>query len=79
MAIVIGIIAAHTYTGTTFSRIHGSRHITMDHVFNGTFYARTASLRWVPEGALFYLLRYVLLTLPQREMASTLRWCHPVA
>ena len=52
VAIVIGIIAAHTYTGTTFARIRGVQHITMDHIFNGTFYAKHVGLRWVPEGAL---------------------------
>ena len=49
-AILIGIFAAFTYTGTTFAPLRGTRPLTMDHVFNGTFHARHASLRWVPEG-----------------------------
>ncbi|KAI0954671.1 hypothetical protein AcW1_006484 [Taiwanofungus camphoratus] len=48
MATVIGIFAARSYTGTPF-RIHGTRHITMDHVFNGTFSAQRQSILWVPE------------------------------
>ncbi|PCH36456.1 dipeptidyl aminopeptidase [Wolfiporia cocos MD-104 SS10] len=48
MAGVIGILAARSYTGTPY-RVHGTKHITMDHVFNGTFYARRESVMWVPE------------------------------
>jgi len=48
MAAVIGIFAARSYTGTPY-RIHGTRHITMDHVFNGTFSAKRESILWVPE------------------------------
>ncbi|KAI5120961.1 hypothetical protein M0805_001665 [Coniferiporia weirii] len=49
MAVVVGIFAAHTYTGNSSARIRGSRPLTMDHVFNGTFSAQRSSLRWVPE------------------------------
>ncbi|KAH8104292.1 dipeptidyl aminopeptidase [Phellopilus nigrolimitatus] len=49
MAVVIGIFAAHTYTGTSSTRPRGSKQLTMDHVFNGTFSAQHSSLRWVPE------------------------------
>ncbi|KAH9945746.1 dipeptidyl aminopeptidase [Amylocystis lapponica] len=48
LAVVIGIFAARSYTGTPF-RIHGTQHITMDHVFNGTFSASSQSVNWVPE------------------------------
>ncbi|KAF9814328.1 hypothetical protein IEO21_05171 [Rhodonia placenta] len=48
LAAVIGIFAARSYTGTPF-RIHGTKHITMDHVFNGTFSARREGILWVPE------------------------------
>ncbi|KAI8985642.1 dipeptidyl aminopeptidase [Trametes punicea] len=48
IAILIGIFAARSYTGTAF-RIHGVQHITMDHIFNGTFSAHTRSILWVPE------------------------------
>ncbi|GBE89421.1 Probable dipeptidyl-aminopeptidase [Sparassis crispa] len=47
-AAVIGIFAALSYTGTPF-RVHGTRHITMDHVFNGTFNAQSQGILWVPE------------------------------
>ncbi|KAH9930262.1 dipeptidyl aminopeptidase [Fomitopsis serialis] len=30
-------------------RIRGTRHITMDHIFNGTFYPSSQSILWVPE------------------------------
>ncbi|KAI0351315.1 dipeptidyl aminopeptidase [Trametes cingulata] len=48
LAIVIGIFAARSYTGTAF-RIQGVQHITMDHIFNGTFSAQSRSVLWVPE------------------------------
>ncbi|KAI0794726.1 dipeptidyl aminopeptidase [Fomes fomentarius] len=48
VAIVIGIFAAQTYTGTAF-RIQGVQHLTLDHVFNGTFSAERQDIHWVPE------------------------------
>ncbi|KAF7303130.1 hypothetical protein MKEN_01276700 [Mycena kentingensis (nom. inval.)] len=45
---IIGIIAAHSYVGKTY-RAPGIRKITMDHVFNGTFYVERRNLDWVPE------------------------------
>ncbi|KAJ6561203.1 dipeptidyl aminopeptidase [Mycena vulgaris] len=45
---IIGIIAAHSYVGTTY-HAPGVRKITMDHVFNGTFSADRRGLSWVPE------------------------------
>ncbi|KAJ7281993.1 dipeptidyl aminopeptidase [Mycena rebaudengoi] len=45
---LIGIIAAHSYVGTTY-HAPGMRKITMDHVFNGTFLVDRQSLAWVPE------------------------------
>lgn len=50
LAIIIGVIAAKTYRGTSFAIFRGSKPLTMDHVFNGTFYAQHQSVRWVPEG-----------------------------
>lgn len=47
---IIGILAAHTYSGKSYHVSTGIRRITMDHVFNGTFSADRASLHWVPEG-----------------------------
>ncbi|OBZ74023.1 putative dipeptidyl-aminopeptidase B [Grifola frondosa] len=48
IATVIGIVAARSYTGTAY-RIQGMQHITMDHVFNGTFAAAKQNILWVPE------------------------------
>ncbi|THU97687.1 dipeptidyl aminopeptidase [Dendrothele bispora CBS 962.96] len=45
---IIGIIAAHTYVGTVY-RLPGTRKITMDHIFNGTFSVQRQSISWVPE------------------------------
>lgn len=55
MAIIIGFFAAQTYNGTSFARVRGSRPLTMDHVFNGTFFAARQEIRWVPEGELLDL------------------------
>ncbi|CDO69708.1 hypothetical protein BN946_scf184851.g96 [Trametes cinnabarina] len=48
IAVFIGFFAARNYTGTAF-RVQGVQHITMDHIFNGTFSARSQSINWVPE------------------------------
>ncbi|KAJ3974288.1 dipeptidyl aminopeptidase [Lentinula raphanica] len=45
---IIGIIAAHTYVGTVY-HLPGTRKITMDHIFNGTFGAERSAISWVPE------------------------------
>lgn len=50
IAIIIGIFAARSYTGTAFRIQQGVQHLTMDHVFNGTFSAQSRSVLWVPEG-----------------------------
>jgi dipeptidyl aminopeptidase len=52
VAAAIGIIGAFTYTGASYRRVVGARKITMDHIFNGTFYAQGYHLNWVPEGSL---------------------------
>ena len=46
---LIGILAAHTYSGTLYHG-KGRRHIELDHIFNGTFFAHSKSLAWVSEG-----------------------------
>ncbi|KAJ8455895.1 hypothetical protein ONZ45_g18849 [Pleurotus djamor] len=48
LSALIGIFAARSYTGSAYHTA-GAQKITMDHVFNGTFYAQSQSLRWVPE------------------------------
>ena len=55
-AVLIGIYAAFSYTGTPY-RVQGVKHITMDHVFNGTFAAQSKSVLWVPEGEPFFRSR----------------------
>ncbi|KAI0630468.1 dipeptidyl aminopeptidase [Trametes polyzona] len=49
LAIIIGIFAARSYTGTAFRIQQGVQHITMDHVFNSTFSAVSRGVNWVPE------------------------------
>ncbi|KAF8515924.1 dipeptidyl aminopeptidase [Gautieria morchelliformis] len=47
LAVVVGIFAGFS-SGNSY-RTRGSKHITMDHVFNGTFGVERKSLNWVPE------------------------------
>ncbi|KAG6917095.1 hypothetical protein DXG01_003915 [Tephrocybe rancida] len=46
---LIGVFAARSYKGAVEYRT-GTRKITMDHVFNGTFSAERKTVNWVPEG-----------------------------
>lgn len=55
----VGLIAARTYRGVLQHRA-GSRKITIDHIFNGTFASERRSINWVPEGV-FNLLRIIRL------------------
>jgi len=52
LSALIGIIAGFTYTGAALSS-EGIKRITMDHVFNGTFYANSVGINWVGEGKFF--------------------------
>ncbi|KAI0258657.1 dipeptidyl aminopeptidase [Gloeopeniophorella convolvens] len=45
---IIGLFAALSYKETKHI-VRGDAHITMDHVFNGTFAVDRTSLSWVPE------------------------------
>ncbi|OXG26368.1 dipeptidyl aminopeptidase [Cryptococcus neoformans Bt15] len=45
----IGVLAASGYSVPSFSSKGGTRHITMDHVFNGTFNAYSKQVDWVKE------------------------------
>jgi hypothetical protein len=49
LVVVVGIFAGFS-SGNSY-RTRGSKHITMDHLFNGTFGVERKSLNWVPEGA----------------------------
>ncbi|PFH50952.1 hypothetical protein AMATHDRAFT_80539 [Amanita thiersii Skay4041] len=48
LAGIIGIIAATNYVGSSL-RGTGFKHVTMDHIFNGTFAPDSYSLHWIPE------------------------------
>lgn len=45
----IGLFAALSYK-ETHRALLGNEHITMDHIFNGTFAVDRTSISWVPEG-----------------------------
>lgn len=49
LAAVIGVVAGFTYSGSSY-RTPGQQRITMDHIFNGTFWASQPDLNWVAEG-----------------------------
>lgn len=51
-ATAIGILAGSGFQApsTTYSRKGGSKHLTMDHIFNGTFSPHIESIAWVKEG-----------------------------
>lgn len=69
LAGLIGIIAASAYSGAVMR--HGSQKITMDHVFNGTFYAESHHLQWAPQGMLSRRMRNLVNSLRQKlGMAS---------
>lgn len=48
---VIGALSAWTYSAPSYSAKSGNRHITMDHIFNGTFGYRSRSIEWVKGAA----------------------------
>ncbi|KAK1233376.1 Dipeptidyl peptidase 4 [Marasmius sp. AFHP31] len=48
LSALIGLIAARTYVGTGY-KLPGTKKVTMDHIFNGTFYPQRNSVEWVPE------------------------------
>lgn len=50
LASVIGALSAWSYSAPSYSVTGGNKHITMDHVFNGTFAARSKRIDWVKEG-----------------------------
>lgn len=43
------MVAGFTYSGKSYL-IQGTRKITMDDIFDGTFAASGAEVNWVPEG-----------------------------
>jgi len=48
---IIGVVASFMYSETSSLSV-GRRRLTMDHVFNGTFYASQPDLNWVAEGVI---------------------------
>jgi hypothetical protein len=51
LASLIGIVASFLYSETSNLSV-GRRRLTMDHIFNGTFYPSQPDLNWVAEGML---------------------------
>ena len=74
IAVLIGIFAARSYTGTAF-RIQGVQHLTLDHIFNGTFAAQSRSILWVPEGMYECHNKMVWLTQPVSSWGWGVRNC----
>jgi dipeptidyl aminopeptidase len=48
----VGAFAGTVYSVPTHLVKSGKQHITMDHIFNGTFGVTTKTLNWVKEGEL---------------------------
>ncbi|ORY33110.1 putative dipeptidyl-peptidase [Naematelia encephala] len=48
-ATVIGALAATQYSAPSYYAKSGSKHITLEHILNGTFGVRTKQLDWVKE------------------------------
>lgn len=46
----IGALSAFAYAGPAYSAVKGNRHMTMDHIFNGTFSPNAKRIDWVKEG-----------------------------
>ena len=49
-AAVIGTLSALGWSAPAYNVRAGNKHMTMDHVFNGTFAVRTKQIDWVKEG-----------------------------
>ncbi|KIY32640.1 dipeptidyl aminopeptidase [Cryptococcus gattii E566] len=46
---IVGVLAASGYSVPAFSNKGGTKHITMDHVFNGTFNPYSRQIDWVTQ------------------------------
>lgn len=53
VAATIGVLAGWGYSAPNYAGKGGNKHITMDHIFNGTFRVDSISIDWVKEGELF--------------------------
>jgi dipeptidyl aminopeptidase B len=72
LATGIGISAGWWYQGITEHTSKRKQPITMDHIFNGTFFAEREYLAWVPEGSQSRLLKSLHgLIILQPETACT--------
>ncbi|KAH8081110.1 dipeptidyl-peptidase [Filobasidium floriforme] len=49
LAALIGIFSARSFKAPTWIKKGGNKHITMDHVFNGTFAIKSKRIDWVKE------------------------------
>jgi uncharacterized membrane protein SpoIIM required for sporulation len=71
-AAVIGALSAFTYAGPSYSVVQGNKHMTMDHIFNGTFSPVTKRIDWVKEGKHHFSQTVCcMLTVPQLQMGHT--------
>ena len=51
LAAGIGVLAGWGYSAPSYSVRSGNRHITLDHVFNGTFSPKSVTIDWVKQGS----------------------------
>lgn len=56
LAAGIGILAGWSYSGPSFTGKGGNRHLSLDHIFNGTFRVDSVGINWVKEGELESIL-----------------------
>ncbi|KAF8513011.1 dipeptidyl aminopeptidase [Hysterangium stoloniferum] len=71
LGVAIALFSASSFSGKTKTR--GLRHITMDHIFNGTFRTDKKSLNWVPEAGdgVFSINEFGLIKLVDLKTNST--------
>lgn len=46
----IGVLAGWGYSAPSYGGKGGNKHISMDHIFNGTFRVDSVAIDWVKEG-----------------------------
>lgn len=57
LAGTIGVLAGWGYSAPSYYGKKGNKHITLDHVFNGTFRVEAVSIDWVKEGMFSRLIQ----------------------
>ena len=58
LAGLIGAFAGTVYSVPNHLVKSGTKHISMDHIFNGTFAVTTKTLNWVKEGQSTFPIRH---------------------